>query len=210
MNLDTEIFVSDKVKNLIWKIIFFTVLVLGIWLAYLSFAKSQILVFIFGVLPCGLILGFIAVRLWLLKIGESVGFGFLFPRTFLEKAPLVLSPYWGMLSHRDYSGIQAGLNPLLQEHQNHPDVVFLYAQACMNIPGMERESFEVMEQHFGLSDRENSVNHIKLLLYYADKAAEYRRTDFLEHILQQEFEQEYYTDAEKKMIETRLISIRSM
>ena len=210
MNLNTRINVSDKITKLILKIIYFTVLVSGIYLAYISFAQGKLLVFIFGVLPCGSILGIISVKLWLPKFGEWVGFGFLFPRTFLGKAPLSLSPYWGMLIHEDYAGMLAGLQPLIPENPGHPDLIYLYTQACMNIPGMEKEGFDVMEQHFSLSDREHSENHIKLLFYYADKSAEYQKYDFLESILQQELGREYYTDSEKKMIETRLNSIRSM
>ena len=210
MNLKTEITVSDTAKSLIWKIIFFVFLFLGIYFAYISFARSNILVFIFGVLPCGLLLGFISVKLWLPKIGDMIGFGFLFPRTFLEKAPLALSPYWGMLIRRDYAEILTELQLLIPENPGHPDLIYLYAQACMNIPGMEKEGFDVMEQHFGLSEREHSENYIKPLFYYADKSAEYQKYDFLESILQQELEREFYTESEKQMIGIRLNLIRSM
>ena len=208
MNRKTGICLTDDVKSIIWKIIFYLSLVIEIILSCIAFARSNIYVFIFGTLPGSLIVGFLAVKVWLPRIGNFVGFGILFPRTFLKKAPLVLSPYWGMLARCDYAGMLAGLQPLTEKNPGSPDVVFLYAQACMHTPGKEQEGFETMEEYFRQAERDASVNYVKLLFYYADKAAEYQNTGSLESILQQELHTKYYTESEKKMIETRLLSMR--
>ncbi|MBQ9770352.1 MAG: hypothetical protein IJW23_00860 [Lentisphaeria bacterium] len=208
MNWKTGIYLTDEVKSVVWKIVFYVFLGTGIVLSCIAFAQSNIYIFIFGTLPCSLFVGFLAVKVWLPRIGNFVGFGILFPRTFLKKAPLVLTPYWGMLTRCDYAGMLSGLQPLAAENPGHPDVVYLYAQACMHTPGKESEGFEVMEEYFRQTERETSVNYVKLLFYYADKAAEYQNTGFLESILQQELQTKYYTESEKKMIETRLVSMR--
>ena len=208
MNWKTGIYLSDEAKDLLWKTAFFVFLGIGVSLSYIAFAKNNIFVLIFGVLPCALGVGILAVIVWLPRIGNWVGFGFLFPRKFLKKAPLVLSPYWGMLTQRDYAGILSEVSPLLQENIGNPDLVYLYAQACLNSSGFEQTGFVVMEQHFSLQERETSKKHMDLLFYYADKAVEYRVTGNLQYILEAELHTDFYTDTEKRMIELRLNSVR--
>ena len=208
MNWNTRIYLSAEVKDLLWKTAFFVFLGIGVSLSYIAFAHSNIIVFIFGVLPCALVVGILSVKVWLPRIGNWIGFGFLFPRKFLKKAPLVLSPYWGMLTQRNYEGILSGLSPLLQENIGNPDLIYLYAQACLNFSGFEQTGFAVMEQHFSLQEREMSKKHMDLLFYYADKAVEYRVTGNLQYILEAELHTAFYTDTEKRMIELRLNSVR--
>ena len=202
INLSTEIW------NVIWKIIFWMLLIFALGLVMFAFGGRNIYLFLFGVLPCGLVLGFLFVKVYLPKISESIGFGFFFPKRFLKKKPLVLSPFIGMLSGERYEEAFIGLKPLVEEHPEHTDAVFLFAKAAMNLPGCTGVGFSVMERHFSLKEREPSDNHVKLLFYYSDLVLKSQSDRPLISIFEQELLLNIYTDSERNSIRIRLDSIR--
>lgn len=208
MNWNPSFPVSEKITKIFLYILFFCVLTTGVCFAHYSFTRGNLYLFLFGVLPCGFFSGVLAVKLFLPAIGDFFGFGILFPRKFLQKAPPVLSPFIGMLNSGNYEAAYTGLLPLVQEHPGNPDAVLLFAQASMRIPGRERAGFEAMEHHFSLDNREDSRNHLKLLFFYADKAREYQYYTLLVQILSQESQKKCYTELEKKSIMIRLDSVR--
>lgn len=191
-----------------WKLLFFAVLFLGLFLAWIAFAKGTVPVLIFGVLPCGLITGILFIKVYLPKIAESVGFSLMFPRRFLKEKPLILSPYQRMLNTGKYEEAWSELHPLTEEHPSDPAVILLFATACMNLEGYAGHGFEAMERLFSIPERPKSVFHAKLLFYYADKAAEYQYTEQLIPILEQELLRKFYTESEKKSIRIRLESLK--
>lgn len=210
MNSDPGSYDSEKIKTMILKIIFYIISALGLYFVYLSFGLGEIYIFLFGVLPCGVAAGILFSVLYMPQFSNFIGFGFLFPRKYLNKAPLVLSPFIGMLNNGNIQQAFDGLEPLVEEYSENPDVVLLFAQASMEIPGKEASGFEAMEEHFESEYREVSQNSIKLLFYYVDKAMELQYTDSLIRILSQEEKQSFYTDTEKKAIRIRLDSVRRL
>lgn len=198
----------EKIRIFCCHFLFFSVLISGVILAYLAFSKGALIWLLFGVLPCALILACLFLKFYLPKMGDWFVFSLLFPRKFLRNAPVVLSPFSGLLINEKYQEAFSGLLPLVQAHPENPDVVFLFARSCMNLPDAERKGFTAMEQHFSSDDRSPSENHLKLLFFYADKAVEYQYTEFLIPILTRESEKDFYTDLEKKAIRIRLDSIR--
>lgn len=210
MNPDYTHSTAEKMKETCCHVLFFAVLISGVLLAYQAFSKGQMVYLIFGVLPCGLLAAALFIKFYLPKIGEWFSFSLLFPRKFLKKAPVVLSPFIGLLTNEKYQEAFSGLQPLAQQYPENPDVVLLFAQSCMKLRGAEEIGFTVMEQHFALDDRSASKNHLKLLFFYADKAIEYQYTDSLIPVLTREREKEFYTDSERKAIRIRLDSLRRM
>ena len=208
MKQDTSFSNTEKIGTLFCHIIFIAVLISGVALSYFSFAKGSLVYLIFGALPCGVILAGLFIRFYLPGISESIAFSFFLPRKFLKKAPVVLSPYIGMITNGEYQRAFDGLEPVVKENPGNPDVVLLFARSCMFLTGKEKTGFSVMEQYFSLKDREPSRNHLKLLFFYADKAIEYQYTDHLIPILTKEYEKVFYTNIEKQAIRIRLDSIR--
>ena len=125
MNPDYTHSTAEKMKETCCHVLFFAVLISGVLLAYQAFSKGQMVYLIFGVLPCGLLAAALFIKFYLPKIGEWFSFSLLFPRKFLKKAPVVLSPFIGLLTNEKYQEAFSGLQPLAQQYPENPDVVLL-------------------------------------------------------------------------------------
>lgn len=201
---------ADKLAGCLGQLLFLAVLIAELILAYYAFAHSMLPLLFCGVLPCGALLAILFVRIYLPSIASSIAFGFIMPRIYLKDAPLVLSPFAGMITNERYAEAYAGLLPLVQEYPGNPDAILLFAKASMNMEGYAEVGFQAMEQHFTRKHREKSRNYMALLLYYSDMAMRYQHTGFLADILENELQKKYYTEAEKKAIGIRLQAIRRM
>ena len=208
MNWNTSITIDDSIKNLLWKLLFYIMLITGLYCSFQAFWRGQLPYLFFGVLPCGLACGFLFVKAFLPGFSEKFVNNLLLPRSFLKKAPLVLSPYYKMFVDEKYVEVYTELTPLLKEHQEDPDLVLLYAQTCMKLEGGAEAALECMEKLFQTYDRTASQNHAKLLFFYADTAVKYRGAAFVCEIAENELRRNIYTDLEKNAIRIRLMALK--
>ena len=193
-------------SSIFTKILFLFFAVFTIFISCYAFLTKNPVFLLAGVLPSASISGILFCRSFLPGISERISYSIFFPRSFLGKAPLVLSPYFGMLTSERYEELYHAVRPLMAEHSNDPDVIFLYANACMNLARQD-EAFSSMERFFSLKRRAGGA-HAKILFYYADKAVEYSRMQELSGILQKEIRKGCYTGSEKNAIAIRMETLQ--
>ena len=208
MNWNKSITVDDSIKNLLWKGAFYIVLITGLYCSFQAFWKHQLPYLFFGVLPCGLACGVLIVKAFLPGLSEKFAMSLFMPRSFLKKAPLVLSPYYRMFADEKYVEVYTAIAPLIEKHQEDPDLVLLYAQTCMKLENGEGTAMGCMENLFRISDRMASQNHAKLLFFYADTAVKYRGPAFVCEVVENELRRSIYTDLEKNAIRVRLMALK--
>ena len=203
MKPDFLSYLAGRCSELLWKILFFVFLIIGIFVSWKMFSTGSLLTPIF-ILPCGIILGGLFIKAYLPQIGERIAFSSLFPRKFLKKPPPLLSPYHGMLASGKYQEAMEMLFPLINEYPEDPEIIWLFSNACLNVSGYEGNAFETMEKYFSLTDRKSSPYCVKLLLFYADMSVKYEYFEHLLDIMTNELKQKCYTDLEKNAFRIRL------
>lgn len=212
MNGERRFLQEIRIPEWVWKVLFFVCLAFGLKSVYDVFCRTSgvglaLIILLTRVLPLGLVCGILFIKAYLPGIAERFAYGFLFPRTYLKKAPPMLSPYKAMLAAGNYAEAFEELSQLAEEYPADGDVIYLYASAGMNLENCADQAFLKMEQYFRCSSRNPQAAHAKLLFFYADNAVKFGRTEHLCGILRNEMKLSYYTDIEKKSIRTRLNSL---
>lgn len=178
------------------------------YLTALAFHNKNVLLFIIAALPIGVIASLLCVRYFLPAFAEAFADFLLMPRRFLDKAPLILSSHYGDLANGAYQKVIDDLQDFPAEAFLNPEVVFLYAQACMRCPGYREEGLLKMEAFFRSRSREkDNENNIKLLMFYADVARNHRPAAHIIGILNNEAKNRCYNDNEKRAIRTRCAAL---
>ena len=194
----------------IGRFFFWLSLIVTLIFSWMTFCSSgvakQLGLFLYVTLPLAFITGILFVVFYLPGLSDSFAFGLLFPRKYLEKAPLILSTYQSMLANGNYEQGYQELAPLVEPYIHNPDLIFLYAQFCFETNRIE-EGFQALEEYFGTKNREKSFQFAKILFYYADQAVKYQHTESLSRILRKECKSTYYTDLEKNAVKIRLNAI---
>lgn len=199
---------SDNVSFFIMRFICIAIFLFAAYLTFLSFHNSNLLLFMIAALPIGTIASCLFVRYFLPGIAEAFSDFLLMPRRFLDKAPMILSSYYGDLANGSFQKVISELQALPAHAFRDPEVVFIYAQACMNVPEYQREGLLKMENFFRSSAREkNNENNIRLLMYYADSARSFKPAPFIIQVLSKEAARKCYTDNEKRAILTRCAAL---
>jgi hypothetical protein len=191
-------------KILFWFFLVFTIICSCLVYCTRSGFVLQIGLLLFAVIPAGGVTGFLFIRYYLPGIAENIGFGLIFPRQYLKKAPPVLSPFHALLSSEKYEEGYRQTAPLLQQYPDDPDLVYLFAEFCFGSGRDPVEGFAAMEQLFQRKRRVKSNRNRELLFYYADQSVRFQHTEHLCEVLRRELRTGFYTDAEKNAIECRL------
>lgn len=202
-------FDSEKINLFIMRLISFAAFLFAAYLIALAFHSKNILLFIIAALPIGIIASLLCVRYFLPAFAEAFADFLLMPRRFLDKAPLILSAYYGDLERGAYQKVIDELQELPARTFLDPEVVFIYAQACMNCPGHENDALEKMENLFCSSgrDKDRSRDYMRLLMFYADTARKRRKSAHIIRILSGEAARRCYNDNEKRAIRTRCAAL---
>ena len=202
---------SDKISFFIMRLISAAAFLFAVYLSLLAFHNSNIPLFLLAALPVGVIATMLCIRYYLPGIAQNFTDSLLMPRHFLRKAPVILSPYYGDLANGAYQKVIDDLQTLPSDTFRNPEVVLIYAQACMNSPGYADEGLKAMEKFFRSALREKNNNHnLQLLLFYADSARNLRPAAFIVQILAKEAERRCYNESEKRAILTRCAALRKV
>ena len=183
----------------------------AVYLSLLAFHNSNIPLFLLAALPVGVIATMLCIRYYLPGFAEKFIDFLLMPRRFLDKAPIVLSAYYGDLANGAYQKVIDDMQALPSDAFRNPEVVLIYAQACMNAHGYADEGVGTMEKFFRSAQREkNNKHNLQLLLFYADSARNLRPAAFVVQILAKEAERRCYNESEKRAILTRCAALRKV
>lgn len=195
------------------------ILCLGLWAAagllfIRSLMKNNIVdalsTFLFAAIPVGVISGLLFYRYFTGPFAEMLVDGIFYPRKILKKVPLALSGFHGDLTNGHFSKVREEMRNLPRSAFRDPEVVYLYSQACMNIPGYEGEGLDVMENFFRtVRGRDENPFNQPLVFYYADTAKAFRSAEELCRVLAGEAGKSCYTAIEKKAIRTRISALEN-
>lgn len=204
-----NIFLSENVKSALWKVLFFILLILDLYFAYEAFGNGHVLFFPFAALPCSFVLALVAMRAFFGGVAEGFSFSLLGPRSFLKKAPLILSPYYKMFSDEKYLELYQELTPLVEEYPDDPELVLIYAKSCMKLENGEGYALQSMENLFKKPvSAEHTRKRVELLFFYTEIAIKYRDVDVILSIMENDLKDQHYSDDEAKSIFIRMESIR--
>ena len=202
---------SDKISFFIMRLISAAAFLFAVYLTLLAFHNGNIPLFLLAALPVGVIATMLCIRYYLPGFAENFTDFLLMPRRFLDKAPIVLSAYYGDLANGAYQKVIDDMQALPSDAFRNPEVVLIYAQACMNAPGYADEGVGTMEKFFRSAQREkNNKHNLQLLLFYADSARNLRPAAFIVQILAKEAERRCYHESEKRAILTRCAALRKV
>ena len=202
---------SDKISFFIMRLISAVAFLFAMYLTLLAFHNGNIPLFLLAALPVGIIATILCIRYYLPGIAENFTDFLLMPRRFLDKAPIILSSYYGDLANGAYQKVIHDMQVLPSHAFRNPEVVLIYAQACMNAPGHADEGLNAMEKFFRSTSREkNNKNNLQLLLFYADSARNLRPAALIMQILAKEAEKRCYNESEKRAILTRCAALRKV
>ena len=202
---------SDKISTFIMRLISAAAFLFAVYLSLLAFHKGNIPLLLIAALPVGVIATMLCIRYYLPGIAENFMDSLLMPRRFLDKAPIILSSYYGDLANGAYQKVIHDMQALPPHAFLNPEVVLIYAQACMNSPGYADEGLKAMEKFFRCAPREkNNKNNLQLLLFYADSARNLRPAASIMQLLSKEAERRCYNESEKRAILTRCAALRKV
>ena len=202
---------SDKISFFIMRFICAALFLFALYLTFHAFHNSNILLLLVAALPIGTVAALLFVRYYLPGIAENFMDSLLMPRRFLDKAPIILSSYYGDLANGAYQKVIHDMQALPPHAFLNPEVVLIYAQACMNASGYADEGLKAMEKFFHSAPREkNNKNNLQLLLFYADSARNLRHAATVVQLLTKEAERRCYNESEKRAILTRCAALRKV
>ena len=106
--------------------------------------------FLFLALPLAVVSGLLFHRYILSCMADGLVERLLWNRERLPEAQVPLSPFYGGLSNGAYHAVRQEMRALPEGAFRDPEVVLLYAQACMNLPEYAHEGVETMETFSGI------------------------------------------------------------
>ena len=131
--------------------------------------------------------------------------------THLKKTPLALTSFYGGLSKGAYLDVWREMRELPAKEFRDPEVVYLFAQACMNLNGYEQEGIAAMETFFRrVWGKEYSADVLKLLLYYADTALAFRSPAEVGAVFEKALKKYRFAGHEKKAARARMDVLKKM
>lgn len=157
-------------------------------------------------LPLATVGGLLFFRLFICYWVDDAVEGILWSRARLKKTPLSLSSFYGSLNNGAYHELWQTMGNLPEKEFRDPEVVLLYAQACMNLPEHAEEGVAAMERFFrkvrGAAGHSSDV--LTLLLYYADTALAFRSPAEVAAVFEKALKVHRFSENEKKAVQTRL------
>ena len=202
---------SDKISFFIMRFICAAFFLFALYLTFHAFHNSNILLLLVAALPIGMVATLLFIRYYLPGIAESFADFLLMPRHFLKKAPIILSSHYGDLANGAYQKVIHDLQALPSHAFCNPEVVLIYAQACMKSPGYVDEGLNSMEKFFHSAPREKENRYnLQLLLFYADSARNLRPAAAVVQLLKKEAQRRCYNESEKRAILTRCAALRKV
>ena len=163
--------------------------------------------FLFLALPLAVVSGLLFHRYILSCMADSLVERLLWSRERLPEAQVPLSPFYGGLSNGAYHAVRQEMRALPEGAFRDPEVVLLYAQACMNLPEYAHEGVETMETFFR-HPRGRAEHILALLFYYADAAEDFRSPEAIAAVLTAVLKKSRFAEHEKNAIRARCAVLR--
>lgn len=173
----------------------------GLFFAYKAFTaknylETALLVF---ALPFVIFATLIAFRLWGGMLADNFIFSLLASRKTLKEAPLILSPYAGMVARGEGLAALADLEELFAQYPDTPEIAGMLAEVYLRDAEAPDQFIQLVENYFARPKRTAGPDNLTLLMLYADL----RGGDALP-LLAGEVGRNVYMPSEQKAIRNRI------
>lgn len=112
--------------------------------------------------------GLLIVRLYLPSVADKITFGLLYPKRFLKKAPVSLSPIQGLITAGKYHEAERQLTVLNQDFPEHAEIAFMLFSLYLDHLKQPDSAAAAAERFFAVPYRKKDSFRFRLLMRYAD------------------------------------------
>lgn len=207
-------FCKERLPWLIGNLLMLLFAAFAFYLSFRAFSGSEphpavaIAEFFFS-LGCILVAALLFIRLYLHKISGFFSNSLLFPKKYLENAPMVLSPIHGLIVAGDYRGAEQQLLELQEKYPENTEIAWtlqdLYADRLHDI---DRAALAIQRYLDARPARENDI-HFRLVMRYTEFLQVQGRFSDLKKMLKQELKRNIFIPVEADVIQKRLENIQS-
>lgn len=170
---------NERLGKIGERLFFFFLLLLTAYFAVKAFSASTVsaLIYLLFALVTALITGILFTKIFLPQIAENFSYGLLFPRTFLKKAPVILSPIHGMINTGKYAEAEQSLLTLHSQYPADAEITWLLLELHGNIFHQPEKAITTAETFFKNGAVRQDPYYLKVLMFYADLQSQQHQTE---------------------------------
>lgn len=192
---------KQRIYYTVWLLIFGFLVFMAIKLGLGGFAgggPGGVIMFFGGAIFAGGA-ALIGHRLWGEVLAENFTYSLLASRKTLKEAPLILSPYAGMVARGEGLAALADLEELFAQYPDTPEIAGMLAEVYLRDAEAPDQFIQLVENYFARPKRVAGPDNLTLLMVYADL----RGSDALP-VLAGEADRSVYMPSEQKAIRNRI------
>ena len=151
--------------------------------------------------------GLLLARLCLPGVAKRFAFGLIFPRNYLKKAPVPLSPVQGLIASGRFREAEEQLVQLNREHPGNSQIALLLIDLYENRMGQGQAAVKVAENYLTSGAAQPGPDHFRLLMRYADFLQGTEREMELKEYLKTAIKHQRLTASESAAVHARLAAL---
>ena len=148
------------------------------------------------------------IRLYLPSVADKITFGLLYPKRFLKKAPVSLSPIQGLITAGKYHEAERQLASLNQDFPEHAEIAFMLFSLYLDHLKQPDAAAAAAERFFAVPYRKKNSFRFRLLMRYADLLQNSAGEAMLIPLLTDELELKLLSDTESAAVRRRLDALQ--
>lgn len=152
--------------------------------------------------------GLLMVRLYLPSVADKITFGLLYPKRFLKKAPVSLSPIQGLITAGKYHQAERQLAVLNRDFPEHAEIAFMLFDLYLDHLKQPDAAAAAAERFFAMPLRMRDGFRFRLLMRYADLLQNSAEEAALTSLLENELKRKLLSDTESAAVRRRLDALQ--
>lgn len=153
--------------------------------------------------------GLLMVRLYLPSVAEKITFGLLYPRRFLKKAPVSLSPVQGLITAGRFKEAGQRLAALNRDFPDHAEIAFMLFTLYLDRLHRPVPAAAVAKRFFAVPVPKRDPFRFRLLMRYADLMQSSGEEQELIALMDQELKRNLFSETESAAVRRRLDVLQS-
>ncbi len=205
--------INEKLGRWGGHLLFASLVVISIFVSYTAFQSGNIYLVLIAT-ACGLVSGLLFIRIYLPGIVENMAFGLLFPRKYLQEAPLILSQIQGLITNGRYEEAEMKLLELQAQYPADPEIVSMLVDLYADKYPSPDALAAIAECYLLQNPPRRNDRHVFIMMRYADcvmASGAPEKPGRLAAFLKRELEKRnHLTPPERKAVQERLNSIENL
>ena len=148
------------------------------------------------------------IRLYIPSVADKITFGLLYPKRFLKKAPVSLSPIQGLITAGKYEEAEQHLAALNQDFPEHAEIAFMLFNLYLDHLRQPDAAAAAAERFFAAPYRKRDSFRFRLLMRYADLLQNSAGEAVLIPLLMNELNRKQLSDTESAAVRRRLDALQ--